>query len=168
MKFDIQGWTGNLIRHKHKAARQRTQTHAHPTQVRGVWKNMIAASRFACVCVYFYIVPEFSLTRKTSLPSPLARRTFLYTQQLILVFIMDSVIKHRRWDRCARCEFKFYSFDWDCHQRHVYEKKRGWHHTNALSYLTLNNSVICLCQHQHAKKKNREVKLKTDKSFRAK
>lgn len=63
---------------------------------------------WACVGagVYFYIakLEEFSQhflcspTRANGSGTAL-RRTFLYTQQL--VFIMDSVIKHRRWDRCA-------------------------------------------------------------------
>lgn len=68
-------------------------------------KNMIVAE-LVSVLVYFYIakLEEFSQhflcspTRANGSGTAL-RRTFLYTQQL--VFIMDSVIKHRRWDRCA-------------------------------------------------------------------
>lgn len=75
------------------------------TQVVEGRKNMIVAE-LVSVLVYFYIakLEEFS---QHFLCSPIRangggtalRRTFLYTQQL--VFIMDSVIKHRRRDQCA-------------------------------------------------------------------
>lgn len=104
-----------------------------------------------CLCVFLHRPRVFTNTQNDAVAA--AWRTFLYTQQLILVFIMNSVIKHRRWDRCARCEFKFYSFDSKCRQRRVYEKKRvviiqtrfrTWHWIIR---------VFCVCQHQHAKKK---------------
>lgn len=73
-------------------------------------KNMIAS--WACVCVVFLHQQSFHqhFVHQHDSAAPQSKKgTFLYTQQL--VFIMDSVIKHLRWDRSAKinssnCEMK--------------------------------------------------------------